>query len=161
MPTWWFCFFFFNWQVMTAVLFFLLWLIGPSINPIRQRIQCSLVFWIPLRGFRVPGTLYWILDLCQWNLDSGFQSSLGFWIPNLRIPGFLPPPPRDPPSKKKIRGFPNMGRFDAQGSFKMFACGQNKTRYRSGAYSSRRVASRRVAPIEPMLMTNIVPEAIY
>ena len=87
---------------MTAVLFFLLWLIGPSINPIRQGIQCSLVFWIPLRGFRVPGTLYWILDLCQWNLDSGFQSSVGFWIPN---PGFRdsspPPPPPRPPFKKK------------------------------------------------------------
>ena len=100
MPTSWFCFFsfFFNLQVMTAVLLFLLWLIGHSINLIRQGIQCGLVFWIPLRGFRVPGTLYWIPDLCQWNLDSGFQSSVGFWIPNPRIPGFFPPP-LPPPQK--------------------------------------------------------------
>ena len=93
MPTWWFWFFFFifNWQVMTAVLLFLLWLIGHSINPIRQGIQCSLVFWIPLRGFRVPGTLYGIPDLCQ-------------WVPNPRIPRFsLPrPPPLPPPLKNNF-----------------------------------------------------------
>ena len=101
-----FFFFFFNLQVMTAVLLFLLWLIGHSINLIRQGIQCGLVFWIPLRGFRVPGTLYWIPDLCQWNLDSGFQSSVGFWIPNPRIPGFFPPPPPFPHPKKLISWIP-------------------------------------------------------
>ena len=94
-----FLFFIFNWQVMTAVLLFLLWLIGPSINPIRQGIQCSLVFWILLRGLRVPGTLYLIPDLCHWNLDSWFQSSVGFWIPNPRISGFSPPP--QPPHQRK------------------------------------------------------------
>ena len=127
MPNWWFCFFIFNWQVMTTVLLFLLLLIGPSINPIRQGIQWSLVFWIPLRGFRVPAVL------CTW-----FQIFVsGTWIPDFNLPwdfGF------QIPGFRGFRGFANMGRFDVQGSFKMFACGQNKTRYRSGAYSSSRVA---------------------
>ena len=143
MPTWWFCFFFFNWQVMTAVLFFLLWLIGPSINPIRQRIQCSLVFWIPLRGFRVPGTLYWILDLCQWNLDSGFQSSLGFWIPNLRIPGFLPPPPATPLQKKKF--VDSLTWEDLMLKEVLKCLRADRTKHVIGRAHIRRVASRRVA----------------
>ena len=111
----------------------------------------------------IPSSRYSVLDSRSLSVELGFRISifLGILDSKSQDSGIPPPPPRDPPSKKKIRGFPNMGRFDAQGSFKMFACGQNKTRYRSGAYSSRRVASRRVAPIEPMLMTNIVPEAIY
>ena len=31
-------------------------------------------FWIPHSVFRIQG-------LCQWNLDSGFQSLIGFRIP--------------------------------------------------------------------------------
>ena len=37
-----------------------------------KEIQDSLGFWILRRGFRI---------LCQWNLDSGFQSFVGFRIP--------------------------------------------------------------------------------
>ena len=36
-------------------------------------------FWIPHRGFRIPSTGLWILY--QWNLNSGFQSLVGFRIP--------------------------------------------------------------------------------
>ena len=42
-------------------------------------IQDSLGFWIPRREFRVLVTGFWIL--CQWNLDSRFQSLKGFRIP--------------------------------------------------------------------------------
>ena len=34
--------------------------------------QDSLGFWTPRSGFRIPGSRFWIL--CQWKLDSGFQS---------------------------------------------------------------------------------------
>ena len=44
-----------------------------------KEIQDSLGFWIPRRGFRIPGSLFWIL--CQWNLDSRFQTLVGFQIP--------------------------------------------------------------------------------
>ena len=44
-----------------------------------KRIQDSLGFWIPRLGFRIPGTGFW--NLCQWNLDSGFQWLVGFRIP--------------------------------------------------------------------------------
>ena len=43
------------------------------------RIQDILGFWIPRRG--ITDSSYWIPDLCQWNLDSEFQSSVGFRIP--------------------------------------------------------------------------------
>ena len=55
-----------------------------------ERIQDSFGFWIPSRGFRIPG-----IDsgICQVNLNSGFQSLVGFRIPRavfrtqkLRIP---------------------------------------------------------------------------
>ena len=46
---------------MTTVLLFLLSLIEPSIRLMRG-IHGSLVLWIPRRGFRVPGTQYWIPD---------------------------------------------------------------------------------------------------
>ena len=51
-----------------------------------KEIQDSLGFWIPLRRFRIPGTGFCIL--CQLNLDSGFQSLVGFRIPSavFRIP---------------------------------------------------------------------------
>ena len=141
--------FFFNWQVMTAVLLFLLWLIGPSINPIRQGIQCSLVFWIPLRGLRVPGTLYLIPDLCHWNLDSRFQSSVGFWIPNPRVLGFFPPPPPPPPRpKEKNNNFVDSLTWGDLMFKEVLKCLRaDRTKHVIG-------------PIERMLMTSIVPEAM-
>ena len=41
-------------------------------------IQESLGFWIPHRGFWIQGTGFRIL--CHWNVDSGFQSVVGFRI---------------------------------------------------------------------------------
>ena len=35
-------------------------------------------FWIPRRGFPIPGTG---LHSLQWNLDCSFQWLVGFWIP--------------------------------------------------------------------------------
>ena len=49
-----------------------------SVAP-QEGIQDTLCFWIPRRGFRIPGTA-WVPDLCQWNLGSEFQSLVGFWI---------------------------------------------------------------------------------
>ena len=64
-------------------------------------IQDSLGFWIPRRGFRIPGTVFQILG--QWNLDSNrkwdsgflctgsliFHSSIsGFRIPQAKFLGF-------------------------------------------------------------------------
>ena len=53
-------------------------------------IQDSLGFWIPRHGFRIPATGFRVL--CQWNLDSRYQSLVGFqipgavfWIPKPRI----------------------------------------------------------------------------
>ena len=40
----------------------------------------SFGYWIPRHSFRIPGTRFQIL--CQMNLDSGFQSLMGFWIPS-------------------------------------------------------------------------------
>ena len=40
--------------------------------------QDSPGLWIPRRGFRIPGTGFGIL--CQRNLDSEFQSLVGFRI---------------------------------------------------------------------------------
>ena len=116
---------------MTTVLLFLLLLIGPSINPIRQGIQCSLVFWI-------PSSRYSVLDSRSLSVELGFRISIfrGILDSKSQDSGIPTPPPHP---TKQFRGFPNMGRFDVLGSFQMFACGQNKTRYRSGAYSSRRV----------------------
>ena len=42
-----------------------------------------LEFWIPRYGFRIPGTGFRIL--CQWKLDSGFQSLVAFRIPQAKI----------------------------------------------------------------------------
>ena len=56
-------------------------------------IQGSLGFWLPYHGFRIPGIEFRIL--CQWSLNSGFQSLVGFqipwavfWIPKPRILDF-------------------------------------------------------------------------
>ena len=47
-----------------------------KLAPYKAIDQGSLGFWIPRHGFRI---------LCQWNLDSGFQSLVGFRIPKPRI----------------------------------------------------------------------------
>ena len=44
----------------------------PILFAIWKKIQNSLGFWIPRSGFRI---------LCQYNLDSGFQSLVGFRFP--------------------------------------------------------------------------------
>ena len=51
-----------------------------------RRESKTVLDWIPLSGFQIPGTGFRIL--CQWNLDSGFQSLVGFRIPSavFRIP---------------------------------------------------------------------------
>ena len=52
--------------------------------------QCTnpngLRFWIPRLRFLISDTGFWIL--CQWNLDSGFQSLVGFRIPPAKFPDF-------------------------------------------------------------------------
>ena len=53
-------------------------------------IQDSLAFWI-------PDSRQWIPDLCQCNLDSGFQSLAEFWIPRAV---FRIPRPRVPDSSR-------------------------------------------------------------
>ena len=55
-------------------------------------IQDSLGFWVPVPGFRI---------LCQWKLDSGFQSLSDSGFPEL-YSGF---------HKKKILGIPEMGQL--------------------------------------------------
>ena len=52
---------------------------SPPTHPPCKGIQDSLGFWIQRLGFRIQSTGFRIL--CQWNLDSGFQSSVGFRIP--------------------------------------------------------------------------------
>ena len=49
-----------------------------SITPYKE-IQDSLGFWIPRCGFRIPEVLD--SSFCQWNLNSGFQSLVGFRTP--------------------------------------------------------------------------------
>ena len=61
-------------------------------------IQDSLGFWIPRHGFRIPGTGFRIL--CQWKLDFGFQSLVGFRIPEATI------------SQISESGYPYKGRKD-------------------------------------------------
>ena len=46
-----------------------------------KRIQHSLGFWSPRRGFRIPGTGSGFFG--QWNLDSGFQSLAEFRNPGV------------------------------------------------------------------------------
>ena len=65
-------------------------------------IQNTFGFWIPRRGFQIPGTRFWILS--QWDLDSGFQSLKGFRIPWVV---FRIPKSRIPDSSGK--NFPDSG----------------------------------------------------
>ena len=71
-------------------------------------IQDSLGSWIPRHRFLIPGPRFRIL--CQWNLDSGFQSLVGFRIP---WAVFRIPKPRFASTRKISRipesGFPYMG----------------------------------------------------
>ena len=43
-----------------------------------EGIQCTVGFWIPRLGFRIPNTVH---VFSWWNLFSVFQSLVGFWIP--------------------------------------------------------------------------------
>ena len=67
-------------------------------------IQDSLGFWIPRRGFWIPDSNYRIPDLFQLNLDSGFQSLVGFRTP---WAVFRVPRPRIPDST--CENFPDSG----------------------------------------------------
>ena len=122
-----FFFFIFNWQVMTPVLLFLLWLIGHSINPIRQGIQRSCILestpWI-------PSSRYSVLD------SRSLSVELGFWISIFR--GILDSKSQDSGILPTPKKFPNMGTFDVQGSFKMFAA--DRTKHVIGRAHIRRVA---------------------
>ena len=88
-------------------------------------IQDSLKFWIQRYGLQIPGNGFWIF--CQWNLNSGFQSLVGFripWaefrIPKTRIPIFSIPKAQIshiPRHKQKFPGYrspnsPFMGRLN-------------------------------------------------
>ena len=54
----------------------------------------------PCKGIQdtLPDSIYWIPDLFQWNLDSGFELLVGFRIPT---PVFRIPRPRIPDSTRK------------------------------------------------------------
>ena len=54
----------------------------------------------PCKGIQdtLPDSIYWIPDLFQWNLDSGFELLVGFRIPT---PVFRIPRPRIPDSTSK------------------------------------------------------------
>ena len=60
----------------------------------------------PCKGIQdtLPDSIYWIPDLFQWNLDSGFELLVGFRIPT---PVFRIPRPRIPDSTSK--NFPDSG----------------------------------------------------
>ena len=93
----------------------LLWFVDEYVGhdtPIAscKGIQDSLGFWIPRR--RIPDSRY--LSLCQWNLDSGFQSLVGFRIP---CAVFRIPKPRisDPTSKTFPDSDPSSKNFTDSG----------------------------------------------
>ena len=67
-------------------------------------IQVSLGFWIPRHRFQIPGPRFRIL--CQWNLDSGFQSLVGFRI---HWAVFRILKPRFAHSTRKISRIPDSG----------------------------------------------------
>ena len=74
-------------------------------------IQVSLGFWIPRHRFQIPGPRFRIL--CQWNLDSGFQSLVGFRI---HWAVFRILKPRFAHSTRKISRIPDSGfRIPLQG----------------------------------------------
>ena len=62
----------------------------------KEWILTALCKGIQGRGFRIPGTAIQIL--CQWNLDSGFQTVAEFWIP-ITYSGFQSPGLRIPEGK--------------------------------------------------------------
>ena len=67
-------------------------------------IQDSVGLWILRSRYHIPGSGFRIV--CQWNLDSGFQSLVGFQI---RSDVFRTPKPRIPDSTSK--NFLDSGRF--------------------------------------------------
>ena len=68
-------------------------------------------FHVTDSGFRIPGT--GIRILCQWNLDSGFQSLVGFQIPRAV---FRIPKPRTPDSTANFSMIPNSTRKNFEDS---------------------------------------------
>ena len=94
--------------------------IQSPISPNEREYKTVFGFWIPHRGFRTPRTGLRIL--CQWNLDSGFQSlvgsgllkpcsrwqSPGFRILQEKFPAFRIPQAEI--SRSPESGFPYMGR---------------------------------------------------
>ena len=62
----------------------------------KEWILTSLCKGIQGRGFRIPSTAIQIL--CQWNVDSGFQTVAEFWIP-ITYSGFQSPGLRIPEGK--------------------------------------------------------------
>ena len=62
----------------------------------KEWILTALCKGIQGKGFRIPGTAIQIL--CQWNVDSGFQTVAGFWIP-IAYSGFQSPGLRIPEGK--------------------------------------------------------------
>ena len=62
----------------------------------KEWILTALCKGIQGRGFRIPGTPIQIL--CQWNVDSGFQTVAEFWIP-IAYSGFQSPRLRIPEGK--------------------------------------------------------------
>ena len=90
----------------------------------KEWILTSLCRGIQGRGFRIPSTAIQIL--CQWNVDSGFQTVAEFWIP-IAYSGFQSPGLRIPEGKHYPDGgflkqtFPDSGiRITLHGS-KLFA----------------------------------------
>ena len=71
-------------------------------------IQDSLGFWTVDSGFPVVDS-----SLCEWNLDSEFQSFVGFRIPRtvFRIPKPRFQIPQAKFSQIRESGFPSMGRY--------------------------------------------------
>ena len=89
----------------TFILFFL-----GDLSPDVRGSKTYLGFWIPRHGFRILGT--GIRILCQWNLDSGFQSLVGFQIP---WAVFRIPKPRTPDSTANFSKIPNSTRKKFRG----------------------------------------------
>ena len=86
-------------------------------------IQGSLGFWLPQHGFRIPGIEFRIL--CQWSLNSGFQSLVGFqipwavfWIPKPKILDFTSKTLPDERIRISLHGatnYPSFITFSADG----------------------------------------------
>ena len=88
-----------------------------------KRIQDSRRFWTPHHGFQIPGIEFRIL--CQWSLNSGFQSLVGFqipwavfWIPKPKILDFTSKTLPDERIRISLHGatnYPSFITFSADG----------------------------------------------